>query len=400
MVDERHSIIDGRLCVEYVGEESILLGYQWYPWNTYGRYIHTELVLIPDMIEGIGDSTLRISRFLMQLRNARANQTTDFINNRLLPLLKTLEGGDVTKKKIIRTAFARLLQVRSMGEYEFLEDPAFPVEALQDQAQWVREMQQVEPGMNDFQPGTEAVPQSGRLATTALLQKQGADAVLADELNNLGQFIRETMELWMYFNQQAMEDSIEISSENNPRIKRIIEGLSQNTQGGNPRTIRIDPMDIQEEFEILPEEGSTLANDDAYKTQRLLQLFQVAEGNPDVFNKKAIGAALLQAFPVVSMEEGLAPDAPPSGPPVKIGFNVTAKFEELAGDVQARILEMGNLPTEGTLAMATVKHVADSVEHVGRAADSAAKLVQPAHEPRQPSVPGMGKGKNIGPKQP
>jgi len=223
MVDERQSVVDGRLAIDFVGEENINLGRLWFPWETYGRYTYTEMVLIPDMIEGIGDSTLRISRFLMQLRNSRANQTTDFINNKLLPLLKKLEGGNITDANLIRTSFARILEVRNMAELEFQQDPPFPAEALQDQAQWIREMQQVEPGMNDYQPGTEGVPQSGKLATTALLQKQGADAVLADELNNMGQFIRDTLELWLWFNQQAMEDAAEIPLGQNQRIDQLFK---------------------------------------------------------------------------------------------------------------------------------------------------------------------------------
>jgi hypothetical protein len=162
MVDERHSIVNGRLCIEYVGDEGLYLGKQWYPWDTYGRYIHTDMVLIPDLFEGVGDSTPRISRFVMQLRNTRMNQTTDFINNKLLPLLKTLEGDNYTDQDIVRTGFGRLLSVKTMGDLEYLQDPMLPPEALQDQAQLVREMQQCDPSTADFAPGDEGVPQAGR----------------------------------------------------------------------------------------------------------------------------------------------------------------------------------------------------------------------------------------------
>lgn len=381
MLDERHSIVDGRLCIEYVGEESLYLGKMWYPWNTYGKSVYTDMVLIPDMIEGIGDSTLRISRFLMQLRNARANQTTDFINNKLLPLLKYIGNGNLTDESVIRTAFARLLKLKNMGEVEFLQDPEFPNEAWQDMASYIREMQQTEPAMNDFQPGTEEIPQSGKLATTAILQKQGADSVLADELNELGQFIRDTMEIHLYFNQQAMEDAVDVDPKTLPRAKSIVEALSLDTQGSNPRTIRIDPMDIQEEFEILPEEGSTLAQDDQYRTGRLLQGLQIALSAPQVFNVQTFAKAWLQSMPGISPEEGLAKPQPPPPPQPKISFAISAKFEELAGDVQAAILGEAGLPTEGTTALSGIQHTADVVEHVGRAAHAAADLESPAQPP-------------------
>jgi len=175
-----------------------------------------------------------------------------------------------------------------------------------------------------------------------------------------------------------------------PQQKTTVEALSANTPGGNPRTIRIDPMDIQEEFQIEPEEGSTLADDDSYRTKSLQQLLALALSAPQVFNVRGIAAAYLKSVPGISPEEGLAPAPQPQAPPVKIGFNVTAKFEELSADVQAAILSAVGLPTEGTGIMSTVKHTADMVEHVGRAADSAAKLAEPAHqEPKGPGVKGL-----------
>jgi len=378
MIDERHTIVDGRLCVDFVGEENLHMGRLWYPWDTYGKYTYSEYVPIPDMIEGIGDSTLRISRYLLQLRNARVNQTTDFINNKLLPLLKLQENEALTDEQLIRTAWARVIKLKNLNSLEFQNDPPFPAEAFQDQAQFTREMQQVEPGMNDFQPGSETTPQSGKLATTAILQKQGADAILADELNNQGQFVRDTCELWMWMDQQAMEDNVTIDAEQSPRLAKNIEALSANTEGGNPKIIEIDPMDIQEEFEILPEEGSTLAQDDSYRTQKLQEGFQAAAANPDVFNKRTFAAALLKTIPGISPEEGLAPPPSTPPPPVKIGFNVTAKFEELSADVQTAILGAVGLPTEGTGIMGTVKHTADAVEHIARAGNAAAELNSPA----------------------
>lgn len=397
MVDERHSIVNGRLCIEYVGEESVYLGKQWYPWNTYGRYTYTDLVLMPDLFEGIGDSTPRITRFIMQMRNTRANQTTDFINNKLLPLLKTTEGDNFTDNDLVRTNFARLLKVRNLGEIDYLADPMFPAEAWQDQASLIREMQQAEPAIADFSPGPESVPQPGRLATSLVLQKKAGDDILADELNELGVFIRAVSENWMAFNQQAMEETVEITGEDNPRIRAIMDGLSLRTPGGNPRSIKIDPMDIQEEFDILPEEGSTLSDDDEYRLSKIQQGFMLAAQNPDVLNKRAFAMPLVQAIPGISPEQAINPPAPPPPPPPpKISFTVTAKFEALSVDVQAAILSSVGLPTQGTEALGMVNHATDAVKKIGDAADAAAKLEEPAHnmEPppdgKVPTPPGMG----------
>ena len=54
-----------RSAIDFVAEESVYLGRLWYPWETYGRYTFSEMILIPDLLEGIGMSTLRVTRFLM-----------------------------------------------------------------------------------------------------------------------------------------------------------------------------------------------------------------------------------------------------------------------------------------------------------------------------------------------
>lgn len=376
MVDERHSIIDGKLVIEYVGEDSLWLGCNWYPYDTYGRYLYTEMILIPDILGGIGDSTPRISRFLMQLRNSRANATTDYINNKLSPLLKQLEGENYTDKDIQRTGFGRVLKVRNMNELEALVDPQFPAEAWEDQAFYTREMQQIEPATNTYASGTQATPDSGKLATTAVLQQKSSDNVLADELNQQGQFVREVCELWLGMNQQAMEDDVTINPGDLPRF----DAMSLRTDGAQPRQITISKMDIQEDMQVLPEEGSTLADDDEYRTRSLQQGFMLAAANPDVFNKRGIGQKLLQTMPGISIEEGMAPV--PTGstpPPVRVSFSVTAKWTDLAPDVQAAVLNETGLPTHGTEVLGAIHHATESVKKIGEAANAASDLESPAN---------------------
>jgi hypothetical protein len=383
MIDERHSIVNGHLLIEYVAEESIYAGKMWYPWDTYGRYLYSDLVLIPDLIEGIGDSTPRITRFLMQMRNTRMNQTTDAINNRLMPMMKALEGDNWTDQDLDRTGWARILTVRDMNEIAPLEEPEFPSEAFEDQAQLIREMQQAEPAMQDFQPGTEAVPQAGKLATTAVLQSRAADAILADELNCLSQFVHEVSEIDLALNQQAMEEAQTIGpGQGGKRADQVITALSSRTSGGNPHEITIDPMDIQEEFDIIPEDGSTLADDDEFIIGKLQNGFLMAAQNPDVFNKRYFGQELAARIPGIDPDKAMAPPPQPPPPPPpqppRVSVNVAIKGENLAPDVQTALLEQAGLPHEGTAVLSTVKAGADAIEHVSRAADHAANLERPA----------------------
>lgn len=385
MVDERESIIDGHLVIEYVGEEGIYLGKQWFPYDLYGRSLYDEMILIPDILGGIGDSTPRITRFLMQLRNARVNQTTDYINNKLEPVMKALEGGDYSAKKMQRNGMFKVMELRALNELEPLQDGTFPSEAWEDQAQFVREMQQVEPATQNFASGTDTIPDSGKLATTAVLAQKSSDNVLADELSQQGQFVRSVTEKWVWMNQQAMEDDLTINPGDVPRL----DAMTLRTAGANPKPITVSPMDIQDDFDVLPEEGSTLADDDEFRVKSLQQMFALAERNPDVFNKRGIGQKLLQTAPGISIEEGMAPmPTPPPPPPPRVGINITGKMEDLAPDVQEWALEGIGAPTEGTRTLATLHHGTEAVKKIGDAANAATELERPVDYAGGAGAPG------------
>lgn len=392
-IDERHSVQNGLMRIDYVAHGSIPLGRQWYPFDTYGRYLYTELILIPDIIEGIGDSPARITKFLMQLRNTRKNQQTDFINNKLMPLIKMMTPEDLTDQDITRTAFGRLLKVRDMSTLQPFQDPPFPAECFQDQAELVREMQQVAPETADFTSGTPTVPNPGQLATTARLQQQAADSVLADELEQINIFIRDTTEIWLCMAQQVMDKPLKIDS------KHMVHATSMTgIPGEQAREITIDPLDIQEEFEIMPEAGSTLSDDDDFKTNAIKQGFMLAAANPDVLNKRAFAQKLIATIPGISIEEGMAPPPgpppPPPGPQIHINLGITAKYEDLPSDVQTAILQMGGLPTAGTEARSPVQaaqHAAKAIGAVRDAANAATELDEPA-EPGRAGSPPNGNG--------
>jgi hypothetical protein len=370
MVDERHAIVDGHLCIDFVGEESAYLGRLWYPWETYGRFQYCEMVMIPDWLGGIGMSTLRVTRFLHQLRNARMNQTTDFINNKLLPILKVREGADLTAYDVVRTGFARLLQVANMGDIEFQQDPTFPAEAWNDQASLQQQMQQADPSTIDFSPGTEDVSGAGKFATTARIADKNADSVTADTLDNMNMFIRDAVELALWMDQQAMNEPVDVPKEYFERI----DAVSIRSAGANAKVIRVDWPDIQETLEILPEAGSTLASDDEFRVRGLQQFAAMGERHPDIVNMRAVFKKLAEATPGINAEDIILPEpkaAPP--PPPKMTINLSIKWETLPPDVQAAFLAKEGLPVEGT----HIQGVGDVIQHASDTADAAANLESP-----------------------
>jgi hypothetical protein len=60
----------GRLWIEYVGNDSVYLGRQPYPFDLGTKWAYTEFVPWPDLIGAIGDSSPRLLRFLHAMHNA------------------------------------------------------------------------------------------------------------------------------------------------------------------------------------------------------------------------------------------------------------------------------------------------------------------------------------------
>ena len=387
MIDERHTIVDGHLAIDFVGEEQEYLGRLWYPWETYGKYTYCEMVLVPDWLGGFGISTLGVTRFLMKLRNTRLNQTTDFINNRLLPLLKVRRGEDLTQYDLVRTGWSRLVELDDLNSLMPHQDPNFPNEAWQDQAQYKLDMQQVDPSTVDYAPGTQDSPSVGKFATTAKLADKAADSVTADSLDQIGMFIRDVVELELAMNQQAMDKPEKVPKE---YFERIDAESIKNAQG-NARVIEIDPMDLQELYEVLPEQGSTLAADDEFRVAGITNVIALGERHPDIVDLRAAISALIRATPGVNAEELIKPEPPPQPPtpPVKMNISLNVKWEQLAPDVQAAILQHEGLPVE----MTHVEGAGQVIKKMSEAADHASNLEAAVDHTPVPQAPPKPNGK-------
>ena len=362
--------------------ESKDLGRLWYPWDTCGKYTYVEMVLIPDLLEGVGMSTLRVTRWLMQLRNARQNQTTDYINNKLLPVVMQRRGSDETAYDLTRTGWMRVCQVDNPADFVPFTDPQFPSEAWQDQAQYQQEMQQVDPTVTSYAPGTSDVAMAGKFATTAKLQDKAADSVTADKLDNVGMFIRDVVELELVMDQQAMDEAQELPRQYFERLDAV--SLRHH---GDAKTIKIDPMDMQENYEILPEQGSTLSADDEFRVGALQQFYVIGAAHPDIVNLRAVITKLAAATPGVNPEDVILPPPPPQPPtpPAKLNISLSIKWEELAPDVQAALLSKEGLPAD----MTHVEGIGKLIGKTRDAADNAAELERPVtYTEGQPSPNG------------
>jgi hypothetical protein len=320
-------------------------------------------------------------------------------------------------------------------------DQTFPSEAWEDQIGYKAEMQQVEPATSDMSPGTASQPAAGKFATGLVLQQKATDSVTGDELAQIAQYQQDLLELRLWMTQQSMTEDEKIEQGRFPKVDAMFKqgvgwptqqpevqggnnGAGQGASGGDTgqvgdtgggasapgpqdsldaqtpqtdertqayslrgddggaATLIIGPLDIQEDFEIIPEIGSTLAQDDQFKQASIQTFFQVAAANQDVFNKRAAAEKLAMTIPGITAEDALMPPQPPKGPDIKISVSIQAKFEDLPVDVKQAVLSGAGLPTAG----AGAEHVLQMPGKLADAADAVDRLkgVPSEHQPQPP----------------
>jgi hypothetical protein len=143
--------------------------------------------------------------------------------------------------------------------------------------------------------------------------------------------------------------------------------------GGEVRSITVDPLEIQHDLEIFPETGSTLAADDEFKAQRIMQGYLMAKQDPVNFNSKAFAKKLVSTIPGMTVAEAITPDTPPPPPPPEVRTNVSIAYKDLAPDAQAWLLKQVGAPTEGT----AIRGMMSGVTALSEAGTAAAEMEQP-----------------------
>lgn len=381
-----HTFRDGWPWIRWVANEKILLGEMPYAFDLQGHYAFSGLTPIPDLLIGIGDSSPRILRHLMKLHNVAVDQRTDFLNQVLKRLILMREGADVPEEIIDRGLF-RILKVKDLNSYKFEDMPNVPREAWEHEAQIIRMMQLGEPAMTDFGTQTQAVPESQKVATLGLLQQRAAETLSADELEQLNESIAlETrIKLWML--QQTLQGQQEVPPEFMKEFTSQHGGAGQ----GQPRTFRMDALELQEDFEVFPEMGSTLALDDVDRRRDALQIYMLALQNPEVWNIREAAKRLASTFRGRGGEELLAEPRPPQPPQPRLGINISIAYKDLEADVKAQVMQgMGLQPS----AQAEAKGVVDQLELADRGARALESLESSRDEDEAREAESEGGGDN------
>jgi hypothetical protein len=361
---------DGKNWITWIANESVKLGEMPYIHDLGGRYYYTEYVPMPDLIFGIGDSTPRLGRFLYQLHNITVNQRTDLVNNLLRRVVFRRHGADIPDEAVERSLF-RIFDVKDPQDFQVQTEPDVPASAWESEAAIMRQMALLDGVLNNVEAGTSVNPQAGKTATTAVLQQRAVDAMTSAKLSQLNEYLKEVNEKKLIMLQQQLQETLQL-----PMHYAKSEGMTQ--RYGKAAAIPIDPYEIQEEIEVEPEAGSTLSVDDEFRRMAGVQLYQLAESDPSVWNKFECAKYLASTIKGADASKLVLQPQPPPPQPPKGTISLAIKFAELPADSQQYILQQMGLPPSQILqSQAVLNHV----KHASEAADAAVNLHSPAHPP-------------------
>jgi len=375
---------EGQMWIEYIGNNSVYLGRQPYPFDLGGKFLYTEYVPWPDIIGAIGDSSPRALRFLHAMHNANAGQIIDVVNQFLCKTYKVSSTADIPVE-VIRKTFGQFLVMKN-GDMnslqQFVEQGVGP-DAWQTNAFIKTEMRENEPSLGGVDAvGTDFNPEASRTATTAILSAKSSDVLMQSEIDALNLTIGDQANIKLQIHRQ-ISDTINVP--NRAKYTSRLQGLSE--RYGKTAMITINSVpELQgsdgQFIEVEAVAGSTLAVDDELRASKIQQVYQMADQDPITWNKYEAGKLVLTTIKGVGDTSKLLNDPANQKPPgPKVSFSINLPLDKCAS-VPADILnqalmELGFQPSQDVVQQQSI----DAVIHAAKGANAAVDLASPAHPP-------------------
>lgn len=392
---------DGKFWIEWIGNEKVYLGKMPYPWDLYGKYCYTELVPMFDLLSAYGDSTPLFLKSLWLLHNAIVGSRRDLVANLLRPLMKMKAGSDVPDEQVDRALF-RIIQMRNPDDLQPLMDPVNLGPAIQaaseEEAQNMRMMGLAEPNLTNVESGTDANPQAGKTATTAVLAAKSADALTNFEMDSLNWYLKEVGEKKLAMLQQT-EPEQDPSGAYKPisvagKYSGKVQGLSE--KYGKASVVSLDFMELQQEIQVEPAAMSMLSVDDEIRAKGAQQLVEMAGQMPGVVDPQYAAHFFASTIKGIDPDKAVPPPKPPPPPPPKVSITVAVKWPELPADARQQMLTGAGVQVTPEMTQ-ELQHedTLKGVVKLSEAADHAANLmsnVSPEHDatPDVPMTKGVG----------
>lgn len=327
-----------------VGEQSVFLGETENPYSLDGMIPFTELVLIDDLLSGIGDSTARVMRGLQLIHDRQVNTRLDLAYNIARPYIGTTDDElfENAESNMKRLSGMRLLKLRSQGDlWSVREDAAIAAMgvSLNDETAIQRNLQNLS-GDSNMSQNAQVDPQQNRTATGARITAYNQDILTKDMIDAFNESSLKPDAKMMYLlNRSELSEPIEFQ---HSKYRRLYT-QDADTIAGEWATV--EPEMFQEDGEITAEIGSTLADDDEAKVTKATNLFQSAMHYPQNFNQQKATQDFL-----IAMGKGkeLAQWAPPAPqpqpePPMNKTLTISAKWESMTPEEKQAIMNSAHV---------------------------------------------------------
>jgi hypothetical protein len=332
--------------LSYVGEQNVWLGKIEYPYDLNGQIAFSELVLMDDLLSGIGDSTARIIQGLQQLHDRQTNTRMGLVYNLLRPLIGTTNQELLENPALIkRLAGMRLVKMRGPGDMWVQGEQAAMASAaagLQDESAIMR-LYQLASGESNMSMNAQVDPQQARTATGARLMAYNQDVLTKDLIDMFNETsIKADAEMMFLLNRSELADAVEFDA------SRYSRNYSSGMDLLKANWTKAEPIHFQEDGEITAEVGSTLADDDEARVSKAMSLWQAALTRPDLINcQKARDEMLIAMGKGKELAQWAAPPPPPPPPPeIRASVTFAAKWEMLSQQERDEVMQKAGVQVQ------------------------------------------------------
>ncbi len=307
--------------VAYVSE-SIFLGEIPSPYDLDGKIPFTDLILLDDILGGVGDSVSRITMGLQEMHNIETNRRFDLYRHITHPMLGTTDLALYDNPQVLRREAFRLIHMRQgPGSLWPINDQAAvaAMTASMSEEAAIQRMFQMAGGDSNMSMSANVDPSQMRTATGAKILQANSDVLTKDMVDMLHETsVKNDVEMIYLFNRSEMSDAVPIDAAKYQR------NYDQNFDARKAGWIQSEPRHFQVDGKLTVELGSTMADDDEGKVVTATNLFQMLQGNPFVNQETLTKDLLIAHGKGPKLAEYMQQQQPP--PPVLKG-TVTMQFD-------------------------------------------------------------------------
>lgn len=308
-----------------------------------------ELKFIDDLAGGIGESLPRWFSGLQLLYDRQVNVRWKLIYNILRPLIGTSNRELFEDPTLVKRGPGfRMVYMRGPGEmWQQNEQAAIAAtQAGLADASSILSLWQLITGETNTSLSANVDPAQGRTATGAKLIAYTQDLMTRDQIKKLGYFLQQEHRLMYLLNRS--ESVIEMVFDGTAYRRRYEGRYDQAIEPGQDSQMIVQPIDWQDDAEVIVEDGSTLADDDEAKAQSAVRNLQMFGGRPDMNQRKLAEDVLIASGKGGQTEEYFVPPPPQEPPPVmRPSLSVTMKHEMMTPEEKFGVFELAGVKVPG-----------------------------------------------------